>query len=86
MRSYASNDEFFQALTKLIERMRQSSHGAAADKLQSGYAALNGLTDGWAILLASLEEVVASDGPQLPGEQASELHSLLSAVKKAVYR
>ncbi len=44
---------FFSEVKNLIEELERRGHTAAAVELRDGYAALNGLTDGWALLLES---------------------------------
>ena len=86
MTTYSSNEEFFLAITKLMDRMRQSGQTEAAEEILYGYRCLNGLTDGWAMLLDSIKKVIASNGQHLPADQLSELKAMLNVVKKVVYR
>jgi hypothetical protein len=84
--TYSSNEEFFQAITNLMDRMRQSGYTEAEQEIRQGYGCLNGLTDGWGMLLDSIEKVIASHGRHLPAGQLSELKAMFDVVKKVVYR
>jgi hypothetical protein len=86
MKTFSSNEELFEAITTLIDRMEQDGHAEAAIDIQSGFACLNGLTDGWALFMESIEHVMTVYGHSLPSEETSELKIILKAVKKAVYR
>ena len=86
MASNPSNQTVFNDITALITRLKQAGHHQAANEIQSGYACLNGLTDGWVLLLESLQKVLSSHGDRIPADQKMELKALLGIVKKMVYR
>ena|GEM_PF-1560090 len=86
MRTYKSNDEFFQALEKLVQEIDDSGQYEAANRLREGFSCLNGLTDGWALLMESIETTVSQDQEKLKCENMAELKEMLKIVRKAVYR
>jgi hypothetical protein len=83
---FASNDEFFAALRQLIADFQRSGHATAALELQGGLGSLNGLTDGWAMLLASLQKVQGAHGIDGDPDRNSLLADLVSVAHAAVYR
>jgi len=86
MRQYESNEEFFGALRELIEKLDRDAHQHAAEELRRGFSCLNGLTDGWALLMESIDRTLAEDSDTMQSVYSDELKAMLRAVKKAVYR
>ena len=86
MKKYSSNEEFFDAIRVLINHLEQCGHAEAARDIRSGFACMNGLTDGWALFLESIDNVLAVYSHSLPSEHSSELKTIRKIVKKAVYR
>lgn len=86
MREFKSNEEFFAALRDLIDRIEKEGSIAAGQELRSGYSCLNGLTDGWALLMESMERTIAADRGKIGKTEMTELRDMLKVVKKAVYR
>ena len=86
MMTFSSNEEFFRRVAEIIARLVHSGHTEAAEEIQSGYSCLNGLTDGWALFMESIEKVLANHERHLPADQSSELKVMLKFVKKLVYR
>ena len=86
MASFRSNEEFFQAVAELIAKLEATGHADAAVELKSGFGCLNGLTDGWALFLDSIEKVQASHAKRLPPDEKKSLASIRAAVRTAVYR
>jgi hypothetical protein len=82
MTSFRSNDDFFQAVADLATTLEGA--GSAAT-LRAGLRAVNGLTDGWALLLGAIEEVQGSS-LQLQPEVRERLETLREAAHSAVYR
>jgi hypothetical protein len=82
MASFRSNDDFFQAVADLATTLEGA--GSAAT-LRAGLRAVNGLTDGWALLLGAIEEVQGSS-LQLQPEVRERLETLREAAHSAVYR
>ena len=86
MPSFQSNEEYFQAVEDLIARLEFGGHQQAADGLRDGYQCLNGLTDGWALFLASVEAVEATQFERLSREDQQAIEAIRAAAHKAVYR
>jgi hypothetical protein len=86
MKTYASNTEFFQDFESLVRRIDESGQTDAADCLRNGYASLNGLTDGWALLLESIVATISKSKGDLESDDLRELERMLKLVKKTVYR
>src|SRR5437763_450272 len=63
MAAFRSNEEFFQAVNDLIATLEAGGHQEAAAELREGFGCLNGLTDGAALFLESIEKVQASTSP-----------------------
>jgi hypothetical protein len=83
---YESNEEFFQAVRDLATGLELQGLGSAGSELRSGLACLNGLTDGWALLLESLERVKSDYGSELDPSQRQRLDEMVRSVRKLVYR
>ncbi len=86
MKSFGSNEELFEAARALMGRLEGSGHHEAAAELRAGFACLNGLTDGWALFLESIEKVQATAAARLDPEDRAALKAIHSAVHAAVYR
>ena len=54
---FKSNEELFQATNELIAALEKNRNSLAAEELRNGMRALNGLTDGWAAFLKSIQKV-----------------------------
>ena len=86
MKTYSSGEDFLNAVSDLISRIEKSGTVNAARELRSGFSCLNGLTDGWALFMESIETVLKVHGQRLSSDQHSELNVVLKTVKHAVYR
>ncbi len=86
MASYRSNEEFFDAVRNLIGRLEAGGHASAAAELKEGFGCINGLTDGWAMFLESVEKVQRSHARAFAAEERDILQSIRKAAHKAVYR
>lgn len=86
MRSFQSNEEYFEAVAALIGKLELGGHQQAADELRDGYRCLNGLTDGWALFLESVERVQASQAKRFSREDQQALEVIQAAAHKIVYR
>ncbi len=86
MKKYKSNNEFFDALRHLIHRIEGQGNIAAAQKLQEGFSCLNGLTDGWALLMESIDNTISENHGKIEPRDMAELQQMLKAVRRAVYR
>ena len=79
---FASNEELYEAVRALAADLDSAGEVRAAAELREGLAAVNGLTDGWALLLAAVERV---DGvPLAPG--AREALDLVRTELRGVVR
>jgi len=86
MREFTSNEEFFAALRDLIDRIEEQGNAAAAHELRAGYSCLNGLTDGWALLMESMKRTIEANRRKIGEPEMSELRDMLKIVVKVVYR
>ena len=86
MRDFKSNEEFFVALRDLIDRIEKQGNIAASKELRSGLSCLNGLTDGWALLMESMERTIAANQGTIGAREMLELRDMLKVVSKVVYR
>ena len=86
MAGFQSNEEFFEAVRDLVARLEVKGHQRAAGELRDGFGCLNGLTDGSALFLDSIESVQASSSRQLDREDRRALEAIRAAVRFTVYR
>jgi hypothetical protein len=86
MTDFRSSEELFQAVRDLIATLEAGGHPQAAATLRDGFRCLNGLTDGWALFLESIEEVKATEAKSLAQEQREALEAIRTAAHAAVYR
>ncbi len=86
MRDFKSNEEFFAALSDLVSRIEKQGNIVAANELRFGFSCLNGLTDGWALLMESIEKTVNGQRGKIGKTEISELSDMLKVVTKVVYR
>ena len=82
---FNSNHEFFDTLSGLIGELR-GAHAAAATELDRGFRCVNGLTDGWALLLESIQNVESKHSSNLSQGQRDTLKDLRAAAHSLVYR
>jgi hypothetical protein len=82
---FNSNQEFFDTLSELIAELRVP-HPLAAAELESGVRCLNGLTDGWALLLESIQKVKSEHSRGLAQAQRDTLKDLRITAHSVVYR
>jgi hypothetical protein len=86
MKAYASNAAYFDELARLATRMEHAGHSEAAAEVRHGASCVNGLTDGWALLMDSMELTIRRYGESLPPDQLADLRNAFEAARKAVYR
>ncbi len=86
MKDFKSNEEFFAAFRDLVSRMERGGARDAASLLREGFACLNGLTDGWVVLMEAMEKVIPACQGQITGEELRDLKEMLRVVRKTVYR
>jgi hypothetical protein len=84
--AFRSSDEFFQAVDALIARLEGTGHQEAARELRDGLRCLNGLTDGAALFLDSIEKVQATESERFTREDQQALETIRARVHVAVYR
>ena len=84
-RSFVSSQELFEAVTDLMTRLEASGHSQALAEIRAGYRCLNGLTDGWALFLESIEKVEATHAPRWPRDEQKALRLIKKVVRNAVY-
>jgi hypothetical protein len=85
MGSFRSNEELFRAVAELTAKLEAGGHLDAATELRSGFACVNGLTDGWALFLESIEKV-AGHAKRFAQDEREALAAIRTAVRTAVYR
>jgi hypothetical protein len=83
---FASPDEFFEAVTQLVSQLDATGQARAAAELRDSLGYLNGLTDGYAEFLRSIEGVRATYATQLTPDQNARLDRIRDATHRAVYR
>jgi hypothetical protein len=86
MARFKSSEEIFQAVRDLLSRLEDHGHPAAVAELKAGFGCLNGLTDGWALFLESIEKVRAADARKFGRDEKRALDELRAAVRFAVHR
>jgi hypothetical protein len=86
MATFGSNEEFFQAVNDLIAKLQVGGHHFAAAELQTGFRSLNGLTDGWADFLQSIESILATVSKRFAPDDQKTLEKIREAVHAIVYR
>jgi hypothetical protein len=85
MLKFQSHEEFFDAFDNLVTNLEGAGHHQAAGELRDGLSCLNGLTDGWALFLESIEKVLAQSKAFTRDEQ-KELNRIRAGVRRIVYR
>ena len=86
MPDFQSNEAFFAAFRDFVARIEKQGHAETAKELRDGFACMNGLTDGWAMLMEAMKRVVAGQRGKIEGPELAELRRMLKAVTKTVYR
>lgn len=82
---FRSSGELFSAVDRLICALEDGRHAEAASSVRRGFAALNGLTDGWAEFLAGLERAEEQLPPSAAAGLRRGLKDLIAAAGYAVY-
>jgi regulatory protein YycH of two-component signal transduction system YycFG len=86
MKQYKSNTEFIIDLRRLIVRLDEQGNKDAAQELRSGCSCLNGLTDGYALLMESIDRTLKQYGNRIRQPEKTKLRNMLQLTKKAVNR
>ena len=85
-RGFQSNEELFKAIRKLQKELIADGNEEAASEIAQGFSCLNGLTDGWTLLMESLEKAKRDYGSTLSDAQEGDLADISSCVRNVVYR
>lgn len=83
---FKSNEELFQATHELIVSLDERGHIIEAEILREGLISLNGLTDGWALLLDAVREVESKAASVLTDSEREKISEIHDTVYHAVYR
>lgn len=86
MTRFRSAEELFQAARGLIADLEREGDLRAAATLRDGFSCLNGLTDGWALFLESIDKVRATAAGRFAPEDRETLEAIRAAAHAAVYR
>lgn len=84
--SFQSNHEFFDYVRSLIHSLARDGHRSAATMLNDALASINGLTDGWATFLDSVENVQNAYGRELTAIDADRLERIRNTAYAVVHR
>lgn len=83
---FESNEELFQAVNELIAHLEKSGFNSSALELKKGFQSINGLTDGWALFLESIECVQKSHSINIDSNDLDKLQLIYETVYFAVYQ
>jgi hypothetical protein len=83
--TFRSSEEFLRAVSDLIARLEAAGHVGAAAELRDGFRSINGLTDGAARFLASVDRVRSGAAARFAPEDQEALAAIRSASHRAVY-
>lgn len=83
---FSTLEEYFAAVRDLIAELEARGLGEAAAELRAGYRCLNGLTDGWALFLESIDEVLAEEAAELSRDERRRLAAIRGVARGAVRR
>jgi hypothetical protein len=86
MSKFGSTEEFFQAIRNLAADLERNGRREAATELMGGFSCLNGLTDGWGLLMESLERIQTTCSAEFATPEREALAEILAATHAAVYR
>lgn len=83
---FQSNKDLFEAIEELQKSLTSSGSEEAGELIAEGMSCLNGLTDGWALLLESLNTAASKYSSSFSKQQITELNKIQSAVHKVLHR
>jgi hypothetical protein len=78
--------EYFAAVRTFIAKLEADGHEQAARELREGYGCLNGLTDGWAQFLESIDRVRKTCSAGFDKDDRESLKMIRAVAYRAVYR
>ena len=78
--------EYFAAVRAFIAQLECDGHEQAARELREGYGCLNGLTDGWAQFLESIDLVRKAFSAGFNKDERESLKMIRAVAHRAVYR
>jgi len=85
-KKYIDNQEFFDDVRAFQIELEGPGEIEAADEIKDGMNLINGLTDGWAMFLDSLNMVKADFSSSLDSAQKDKLDIFINLTHQAVYR
>jgi hypothetical protein len=80
MAIFESSEDFLHAVKDLMTSLRASGHQDAIAELKQGFKYLNGMNDGWALLLSSIDTVHAKFAPHFAPEEREALAGIRAEV------
>ncbi len=83
---FQSNLELIEYINQLKSNLIESDNTQASTVIEEGLMALNGLTDGWAMLLESIELVQSELNSEINEYQLTMLDTIQNSLRKVVYR
>jgi hypothetical protein len=78
--------KLFDTLARLSRELEDAGHSLAAADLNDGVRCVNGLTDGWALLLEAIEKVQMERANDLTPHHRVALDEVRGTVRSLVYR
>lgn len=86
VKEYHSNQEFFEDINRFQHELSNSGHENLVNDIQKGLGCINGLTDGWALFMKSLEGIADKYSSELSDANKQQLSEFLEITKKIVFR
>ena len=83
---FQSHEEFFAFVEHLLERLERTGHADAVIELREGLSTLNGLTDGWASFLETIDRVQLTSAKSFATDQQRDLRTIRAGVVRLVSR
>ena len=85
-KEYKDNQEFFNDVQVLQNELENNGEFEAAKEIKEGIGLINGLTDGWAMFLESLNKVNLEYSSSFSAEQKEKLGYYINLTHKVVHR
>lgn len=86
MKTYPSNEDFLLDIAEIANRLHDCGQDEAAREIREGLTLLNGLTDGWALLMEAVARALSEHGRKLDAADVEELQELHATLRKMVCR